>query len=52
MEQAPVVSFTNCTIIVHISKEDFTDIIRDLVDEGLITPQVGEQLLGEEDDKS
>ena len=53
-EQQSIVSqvFHNCTIIIHIGKEDFTDTIRDLVDAGIITRQVGEQLTGDENDST
>jgi len=43
------ITFNSCTVIVHIgSKDEFIQLIHDLVDEGIITPQVAEQLTGGE----
>ena len=41
--------FNGCTFVIHIgSSDDFLDILRDLVNEGLITPQAAEELRREE----
>lgn len=47
------VTFENCTILIHVGKvEEFRDLIQEFVEDGLLTQQVADQLLGDERDKS
>jgi hypothetical protein len=52
-KEIPVVAgmtFNNCTILIHVGQvEDFRDIIQEFVAEGIISPVVAKQLLGDED---
>ena len=49
-EQALVLQeFNQCTIIVHVGKvEDIDSIIQSLVDSGLLTQAIGDQLMEDE----
>lgn len=38
--------FNGCTFVIHIGdRDEFADIVRELVDEGVIAPQMAERVL-------
>jgi hypothetical protein len=42
-------TFSECTFVIQITPDDFTALVRTLIDEGVLTPRAAEQLLKKED---